>query len=34
MILNRDHERFGMKRAVVALDQNAIGELQRMIEHK
>src|ERR1700730_18345366 len=34
MILNRDHERFGMKRAVVAFDQDAIGELQRMVEYK
>src|SRR6266852_561098 len=34
MILNGDHECFGMKRAVVAFDQDAIGELQRTVEHK
>src|ERR1700686_329520 len=34
MILNRDHERFGMKRTVLAFDQDAIGELQRTVEHK
>jgi hypothetical protein len=34
MILNRDHEGFGTKRAVVAFDQDAIGELQRTVEHK
>src|SRR6202162_2009385 len=34
MILHRDHECFGMKRAVVTFDENAIGELQRTVEHK
>src|SRR5258708_513607 len=34
MILNRDHECFGVKRAVVAFYQDAIGELQRTVEHK
>src|SRR5216684_5953148 len=34
MILHGDHECFGMKRAVVAFDQDAIGELQRTVEHK
>src|SRR6202051_4006259 len=34
MILNRDHEGVVMKRAVVACDQDAIGELQRTVEHK
>src|SRR5258708_36589234 len=34
MILNRDHKRFGMKRAVVAFDENAVGKLQRTVEHE
>src|ERR1700682_1240142 len=34
MILNRDHECFGVKRAVIAFYQDAIGELQRTVEHK
>src|SRR5258707_6597520 len=34
MILNRDHECFGMKRAVVAFDENAIGKLQRTVEYE
>src|ERR1700675_4117277 len=34
MILNGDHESFGMKRAVVAFNQDAIGELQRTVERK
>src|SRR5260370_7462402 len=34
MILNRHYECFGMKRAVVAFDQDAIGELQRTVEYK
>src|SRR3982074_1607253 len=34
MILNRNHKCFGMKRAVVAFDENAIGEFQRTVEHK
>src|ERR1700675_4214449 len=34
MILKRDHERFGMKRTVLAFDQDAIGELQRTVEDK
>src|SRR5258708_14392301 len=34
MILIRDHECFGMKRAVVAFDENAVGKLQRTVEHE
>ena len=34
MILNRDHKCFGMKRTVVAFDENAVGKLQRTVEYE
>jgi hypothetical protein len=34
MILNRDHGGFGVKRAVGAFDEDAIGKFQRTVNHK
>jgi len=34
MVLNRDHGCFGVKRAVIAFDEDAIGEFQRVVNRK